>query len=383
MGFKRRYRRRNRQPGTGSVFKRASDGQWVGRYHGKVVYGRSEAEAEVKLVELRVKVDKGAYVEPSKMTVDQFLDRWLMVIKPTIEPTTYYDYETKMRHVRKHLGQALVTKLTSMDIEGLLAAMEKGGSGAVARKAVRTIFHVAMQYAADPSRRLISSNPVTSVKPPKIVKTRVGAWSAEDARKFLDAAKGEFLYPLFYVAISTGLRPSELLGLQWAEIDLAAGKLAVCQKLVEINGSVTGLRPVKTANSNRVLTIGPDVVELLKKHKVELLRRGLSASPFVFPNARGRGMHKAAVRRRIRAICDLAGIKRLNFHQASRHTSATILLQAGVHPKVVQSRLGHSKVGVTLDIYSHVLPTMDAEAADTLANMITKPPAEDPEAKQA
>ena len=199
--------------------------------------------------------------------------------------------------------------------------------------------------------------------------------SPEQARQLLDTAAGDRLGALYVLALSTGMRQGELLALHWENLDLDAASLQVRGTLRRVDGGLAVLEP-KTAASRRQITMPAAAVDALRRHRAaqneERLRIGSAwhDNDLVFANEIGRPIEPGnLVRRSFQALLAQAGLPRIRFHDL-RHTAATLMLSRGVHSKIAAETLGHSRVGVTLDIYSHVTPTMQREAAAAMDEVL-------------
>ena len=200
-------------------------------------------------------------------------------------------------------------------------------------------------------------------------------WSIDQMTVFLDAVREDRLYPLWQTAAMTGLRREELCGLQWGDIDLSAAALSVKRARVQVNGGAPITKGPKSPASRRVVDFDADTRDALKTWKVaqleEKLRVGTAwtGGGWVFTNEIGEPYHPEYVGKRFRKLCAGLDLPRITMRQL-RHSHATALLAAGTNPKVVQERLGHSSIKVTMDIYASVLPTMQREAVEKLAEMM-------------
>jgi integrase len=201
-------------------------------------------------------------------------------------------------------------------------------------------------------------------------------WSVQELRRFLSSVQGHPYYAAFHLSATTGLRRGELLGLRWCDLDLENALLQVLQTVIVVNGEVLIETP-KSPSSRRRVDLDARTVEVLRQHERAVTAGGGGASPpdltrgsgLVFSRAGGEPLHPTLFSYRFQRQVELAGLRRIRLHDL-RHTHATHALQAGVHPKVVSERLGHSSITITLDTYSHVLPSMQREAAERVAALI-------------
>jgi integrase len=339
-------------------------GRRVTRY--ATVHG-AKRDAQRKLRQLLDAVDKGQHVDPSKMTVRQWLEQWLAECKHTVSPKTWQE---RAAFVHKHLIPALglipLARLSPVHIQrhytNALASGRLDGKGGLSAQTVRhhdRVLHVALDRARQ--LRLIASNPVEDAKPPKVERTEMVTLNPHQKAALLAAAVGTAMHTPIFLALATGLRRGELLGLAWRHIDLDAGLLHVEQAVEQTKAGVRFKTP-KTRHGRRTLTLPPAAVEVLRRHRVaqaeEHLKLGLGKPDLLFPRAAAdpREFSKAFAR-----LADRAGVE-ITFH-GLRHTHVTDLLRAGVNPKVVSERAGHSSVAFTLDRYAHVSLEMHQEAA--------------------
>ncbi len=215
---------------------------------------------------------------------------------------------------------------------------------------------------------LITQNPCTAVEKPKVPKHIAPFWDADEARRFLDAAAGDRYYVLYQVALHSGLRFGEVLGLEWQQIDLATGKISVAQQLREVSGKHTVAGPKK--NSVRTIPIPKSVVSDLVKHREKLMAEGLAGSRWVFPDANGGPLRQSnIVRRSFNPIVERAKVRRITFH-GLRHSFATLLLSNGVDIRTVSELLGHADPAMTLRVYAHAMPGHKQAAADKLQEVL-------------
>ena len=363
--------RKRRANGEGSVSRR-KDGRWVatvtigrdanGRLKRRAVYGRTQREALARLQELQSDLAAGRPVTPDRTRVSDFLERWLEdAARPSVAFNTLRMYEGFVRnHIVPAVGGITVRRLSAANVLFLQSEMERKGASPRLRQMVHAMLRRALRDAVQWG--MLARNPCDLVKRPRAARGEASYLDADQVRALLAAAKGDPLEALVVLAVSTGLRQGELLGLQWGDIDLQAGTLAVRRQLLEEAKGTPVLGPLKTAKSRRLVVLPGIAIASLRGHKARL---GVAQHPtaLVFTASRGGPLRKTNLLRRwYHPLVEKAGLRRIRFHDL-RHTHATLLLSQGVHPKVVQERLGHASVTLTLDTYSHVTPSLQADAA--------------------
>ena len=371
MSTKRRGR------GEGAIFQRA-DGVWcatitigydaVGKRRRRTVYGPTKEEVRKQLTELHTQALHGGVSQPTQLTVAQYLTRWLEdVARPKIRVSTYRQYEGLVRlHVIPHIGGIRLAKLTPAHVQGLYASLLRDGMSPRQCQMVHSRLFSALKRAV--RWKLIPSNPCADVDRPTAPTKRFVPLTPRQVLMLLDAAEGSRLRALYVLAVFSGLRQGELLGLHWEDIDLETGMLRVRRQLQEVAGEMELVEP-KTAAGRRHVALPRVAIDALVEHRERMRAKGFDQT-WVFCDSRGGPIRKSNLRRKsFDPLREKAGLPKVRFHDL-RHTAATLLLVQDVHPKVVQERLGHSRIAITLDTYSHVLPTMQRDAADKLDALV-------------
>ena len=334
----------------------------------------TKKEAEERERDLRRRLDTGLDFEPSKVTVGEWLEQWLSdFAAPKVSKRTLVTYGHTVAIFREYLGPLRLRDLRAVHIQRALAAyLQLGRTNRSARKHF-TVLKSALQRAL--RLGLIQRNPADLVEPPKAERREMRTADAETLRLLFDECTDADLRRMVYVLVQTGLRAGELLGLKWPDVDWEHGTIHVVRARNTFEDSGFG---DPKARSRRSVAISPATIETLREHRVAqnearlLLGKARHDFDLVFPRVDGRPEDVNNLSKRFGALRDRLGIQGLRLHDL-RHTSATLALQAGVHPKVVQERLGHANIGITLDTYSHVLPNMQREAADALDALVPRP----------
>ena len=372
--------------GSGTIRKRA-DGRWEGKYTlgydpktGKLirksVYGKTQKEVRLALSKIVSEMDSGTYAEPSKMKVSQWLDEWLASYTMNIKPATRSAYEEHIRvHIKPSLGDIPLKQLSTRDIQQLYTNLLKERE--LSPKTVRNI-HGVLHRTLEQAKLLgyIRVNPAEAAVTPRVEKKQVETLDAEDIGKFLAAIRGtKYEYPLF-VAVFTGLRQGELLGLTWDCVDFEHGMLLINKQHNRVKGD-TEFRFASLKNDKaRVLTVADEVIDVLKlqKQRQESWAAALgngweNPDNLVFTTEFGRYINNKILYQNFKRIAKNWGKPGLRFHDL-RHTYAVNSLRAGDDIKTVQENLGHATASFTLSTYAHATPGMKRESAKRMTAFI-------------
>jgi len=334
---------------------------------------RGRREAQIECAQLITEITRGAYVEPSKLTVADFLERWLADIKSRVSPKTFERYDQICRkNVVPALGTIRLPKLKPVQIsdvyaEALSSGRRKGGGGLSARTVHH--IHVILKGALEQAVKwdMLARNPAAVVDPPKPPARSMRVYDLTQTAELIEGARGDRVFIPMILGVLCGMRRGEIAALRWGSVDFEVGQIAIVQSAEQTKAGVRYKEP--KSGRARTVAISATVVAELRAHKMaraeELLKFGrrLSDEDFVVAQPDGSALRPHSIGQEwVRFISDNKDLPRIRFHDL-RHAHATHLLAAGVHPKVASERLGHSKVGITLDTYSHVLPNMQADAA--------------------
>ncbi len=341
----------------------------------------TKRSAEAALTEILSRLQKGDYVEPSRQTLGAFLEEYLQAARTTLRPATWEGYRASLAaYVVPTLGATPLQHVTPAALTSMYADLLANGRanrpGGLSARTVRMTHSIVRKALSEAVRwGYLARNPADLATPPRQQPPEMHTWSADELRAFLEHVEGDRYYVAYLLAATTGLRRGELLGLRWRDVDLDGGRVSVTQSLLTINNRMV-FSPPKTATSRRSVTLDAHTLAALREHRKAALAERLSFGAdwpdhdLVFTAPDGEPVHP----RRFSAYyfaqhVRAAGLPMIRFHDL-RHTHATLALQAGVHPKVVSERLGHSSIAVTMDRYSHVMPAMEAEAAEKVAAVL-------------
>lgn len=346
----------------------------------------TKAAAQRSLDELKSAIHRDEYVEPHRSSFEGFLRvTWLPAIRRSLRPSTFCSYEDQLRvHVIPALGSIPLQRLEPAHLDSfygkLLESGRANGVGGLSPRTVRYIHTIIRKALKDAVRwSMVVRNVADLATPPRSRDTRAPemvSWTPEEVARFLDHTRDTREHPLWVLALSTGMRRGELVGIRWDDVDLDAARLTVRRALVSVRYEMIESEP-KTEKSRRPIALDPQTVAVLREWRVRQLEERLLCGEGwidtgqVFTRADGSGLHPDRVSKLFDSAIENAGVPRVRFHDV-RHTWATMALRAGVHPKIVSERLGHSSIQITLDIYSHVSEDQDREAANKVAELFRR-----------
>ncbi len=338
---------------------------------------RTKKEAQAALNDALSGSQHGTYVAPSRTTVRQFLDEWHEGAKTELGVTAWTNYgQIIRRNIQPYLGSKRLTDLSPLDVKRWHGKLLEGGrmdGGPLSVASVKLAHRILHRALADAVRwNLIATNPATGVRAPRGEPKEMSVWTAAEAKRFLDAMTDDRLVALWTLALHTGLRRGELAGLRWSDVDLKVGTLTVAQQRTTANHAIVVTTP--KAKSQRQLLLAPATVATLKGHRQRQRQERMALGPawtdsgYVFVDEAGVEFHPHRFTKMFGDAVTRAGVPKIRLHD-TRHTMATLALEAGVHPKVVQEQLGHSSIAVTLDTYSHVPQAVRRDSADKIAGL--------------
>jgi integrase len=319
---------------------------------------------------------RGVDRDRSRMRLDVFLDEWLQATSSERRPSTDKGYQNLFDvRVKPRLGATVLRDLDAGAIEKLKAALLRSGGrrgDGLSAQSVKNTLRALGRALADAERwGWIQRNPVRGVRAPSGRKPEMRTWSADEVRQFLAGVGDDPLAPVFGLALSTGLRRGELCALRWSDVDLDRGQLSVRRARVAAGYEVHEGEP--KSGRARTVALGPGTVAMLREHRRRQLEAhlalGLPRPTLVVTREDGTDMHPQSLTYYFDQAVEASGLPRIRFHDC-RHTAATLLLEAGEHPKVVQERLGHSSIQITLDTYSHVTEGMQERAAGLIDDAV-------------
>jgi integrase len=344
---------------------------------------KTEREAKKERTRIINEINQGRFVEPSKLTLKAFLHQWIEnYAKENCAPRTLQGYEYIIeKHLVPALGKKTIDKIKPLDIQKYYTEkLQRGrvdGKGGLSARTVlhhHRLLHEALEHAV--RWQIIPVNPAKSVSSPKAKKAEMNVLTKEQIQTVLEHSKGKSYYHVVFLAIHTGMRRGEIFGLKWKDIDFENQLLSIRRTLQRIKNKGYQLREAtKTDGSRRSIALTDSVIQLLKQiqHQQEkdksLLGTAYDDQDLVFANPHGKFLDMDNLTRYFSRMVKKLDVPYVRFHDL-RHCHATILMQQGVHPKIVSERLGHNSTKLTMDTYSHVLPNMQKEAAQKLDDFL-------------
>jgi integrase len=370
-------RPKSRAHGEGTIYQRGK--VWYGELttgwddNGKRIKHRFKGDTKRAVADqiaaVKTDINRGTYVPDNNSPLAEFVDFWLPIAKGKLRATTYNIRVSSLNaHVLPAFGTTALSKLTKIKIQKWINELAKTRKPNTIKNIHQTILSVLGDAV---EMELLARNPASRVILPKPVKRRYVVLDQHQAIQLFEAARGDPFEALYILALTTAMREGELFGLHWSDIDWEHQRLSVCRNLAQVTEGIEEFNP-KTASSIRSIPLTKFALDALRRHKTlqtsRKLRKGKlwEDTEYIFTNTFGRPMRRQNLLvHHFRPMLERAGLPMIPFHNL-RHSTATLLLSMGVHPKVVQEILGHSSIKMTMDIYSHVMPTISRDAISQL-----------------
>jgi integrase len=373
----------------GSVRKRGSTWTYV-MYMGRDADGkkrhqwrggfRTRRECEAALTEALERRRTGTRADPGKQTVGEFLTQWLAATTPSLRDSTAANYDVIVaKWVLPRIGNQRLANLDAARIQALYGELSVSGrrdGGPLSPRSVRYV-HAILQHALGDAVRwgVLPRNPAQFVDPPRQQRAELKVWSVDQVRAFLQHVAGDRLHALWLLMIATGMRRGEALGLRWGDVDFQRTAIAIRRSRVVTDGWTVAESEPQTSRGRRLVRVDPATMTALrtwrKEQVAEQLRAGdmWQGGEWVFADEVGAPLHPQRVTRMFGRLVQESGLPELRLH-GLRHTSATLALAAGIHPRVEADRLGHSTVQLTLELYSHAVESVGMDAAAKMGTLI-------------
>lgn len=356
-----------RRYGSGSIVHRA-DGRWEGRLrladgNRRFVYARDRKQVIARLQEERWRLATGIPAPARGLLTSDYLKQWPEVMRCRLRPRTFDSYQLCSQRIERTLGRVPVKRITPQLVQHLYVQLLEGGLSP------RTVFqtHAVLHRALKQARHwgLIQSNPTELVAVPRPAYREMRALNGAQLERLFESSLPSRWYPLWVVLGTVGMRIGEALGLKWEDVDLVAGRLQIRRALQRQRGRGLVFVEPKSVTSRRCICLSNLTLSALRQQRQQ------TSSELVFPNCLDEPQESSSVTSALKVALDRAGLPQIRVHDL-RHTCATILLEAGVHPKLVQDLLGHSTVALTLNTYSHVTSGLSREVARTIDSIFER-----------
>ncbi len=370
-----------RSNGEGSVYRKGKGFEAAVTYEGKRRSARAATaqEARTKLRELLRRAEEAQFVEDERLTVDNYLEYWLSVVQTTVRPNTHKRYAEYVRvHAVPEIGRHRLRDLRPLHLQRLYAARLKAG----ASPSTAAHLHAVLKRALTMAERweYVTRNVARQVTPPSVPRFQLKPLTADEVRRLFMAAEPSRFEAAIYLAVLTGLRLGELFALRWSDLDVNdEAVVRVRGSLQRVEGQLQVMEP-KTRESARDVALGRVGAEALRRHRSRQAEERLKVGPawedhdLVFPNVWGRYMPPDYfVRAEFRRIVARAQLPRMRFHDL-RHTFATLQLNGKQPLKIVSEMMGHTRVSITQDLYTHVSAQMQRGAAAALDDLLGPEP---------
>ena len=341
------------------------------KYHNQTIHGPFREAQRFLNLKLQQR-DNGRVSRAAVISLNQLLDQWLTtVVKARVRVRTFRDYEALLRlHIRPVLGSRLIGSISQIDLQSLYAQMFERGLSARTIEYTNAVLESAFRQAV--RWKMLAEDPCAGVDLPRVKRKEMEALSVEECRRFLSVAEESEWFPVLALALTTGMRPSEYLALKWTDIDWQRGTASVC-RTIQVSGVEWTFDDTKRKRSRRIVKLQNFVLKALQglKQAQESKRKEASflRSELMFVSASDLPLKQRVVKREFRRLLAAAGIRPIRLYDL-RHTAATLGIAAGVSVKVISDQLGHASISFTLERYSHVLPSIQDEAAAKVERLL-------------
>jgi len=386
----------------GSTYKR-KDGLWCAQVtvQGNRIfrYAKTQRECRELLKQLLQQIDQGLTFDAMKISLRDFMDYWLETVSTSLHPKTLKQYtQVTCQHIVPALGRHKLKEITPARVQAFYNSKIKSGTSHRTVRLIHAVLHVAIEKAV--KLGIMIRNPTDAATKPKRSRTEMKIFNEEQIMMLLNTAKkhdqafielsnsteltdirpGAISKPkyeaMYHLAATTGLRQGEILGLQWSDLNWNTKRLEIKRQLQQIKGQGLVFNPPKSKSGRRKLALGSVMIEKLREHLNLQHLQGKVAGKYwqennlIFPTSIGTPLGPSNLYKEFRKLLEEAGLPHIRFHDL-RHSAATLMLQRGTNPKIVQERLGLAQISIALDTYSHAIPDMQEEVAEQLDEMLT------------
>ena len=370
---------RRRANNEGTIFYRESREEWVAQVslNGKRLtkYAKTQRECRDWVKETLTKIGHGLTFSGTQVTVAKFMKMWMDGKELSRKPKTVYQYHMLINlHILPKIGGMRLQDIQPAHLKQLYLAKKEEGRGATTVKMIHIVMHAMLKQAV--KEGVLGRNPADAVERPMVEVAERVILTEEQARQLVIVTTGTRFGTLIYMALMTGMREGELLGLKWQDVGWTKGQLHVQRQLQQSTANGRNLVSPKTKSGVRQIKLGPGTLERLANHREEqeLQKEAMAErwdeNDFIFPNTLGRPMSISDMYENYKLLLKKNGLPDITFH-ALRHTSLSFLLDMGTPVNTVQQRAGHSKASITTDTYGHSIAHSEDEAAVKLEELLT------------
>ncbi len=367
----------------GSIYRR-KDGLWCAQVslQGRRLtkYAKTQSLCRAWIKEMLNKIDGGLTFEGTQITLERFVEMWLNGKVLSRRPRTVHQYQQIVRlHILPIMGHMRLQDIRPTHVRQLYAIKRKEGRGPRTVQLIHATLYNALKQAV--REGVLRHNPVEAVERPRVEQSEMQILNDDQIRQFLITAKGSPFEAIFYLALATGMRQGELLGLKWSDIDWNKGILFVQRQLQQIEGQGYVFLPPKTRAGRRQIKVGTATLKQLEDHRNrQALEKAVAGdrwreNDLIFPTTIGTPLDYKRATQEFKRILKHAGLPSIRFHDL-RHTSLNALMEMGTPVNTVQRRGGHAKPSTTIDIYGHATARSQEVAAEKIEELITPIPVE-------
>ena len=320
-------------------------------------------------------IDDGLTFSSTKITLIDYLSNWLTSKKATLRDSTYTHYEQLSRlYIVPHIGSKKLKDLKPENIQVLYNRLLEKEVGIPTIEKVHTVLHGAFAQAV--KMGIIPRNPASATIPPRSPEKEMQILDDSQVSQMLINAKGHRWEALYHLAVTTGMRQMEILGLKWTDLDWVRKTARIERQLVRSTGKIVRFSQLKTKHAKRTIALGSKTINILKKHYdnqfsvIQETGEEWHENGLIFTTSNGNAIHYRNLVRNYKALLRDTGLPEIRFHDL-RHTAASLMLNHGIPVIIVSRRLGHARPSITLDIYGHLIPSMQSEAAELMDELVT------------
>jgi integrase len=369
---------RRRANHEGTLYRR-KDGLWCAQVsldgHRLTKYGKTQRECHDWIKEMLGKIDTGLTYESTHITLESFINTWLNGKKLSRRERTVFQYrKIAENYILPNLGKMRIQDIRPVHIQRMYSTFKERGTGARTLQLVHAVLHNVLDQAV--REGALSHNPADSVERPRWEHKEFKTFTEDEVRQFLLATAGHRHEALFYLALTTGMREGELLGLKWADPDWSKGVLNIQRQLQRIEHKGLFFVPPKTKAGRRQIKLGQGMLDRLAEHRKRQDREREEAgsrwqdNDLIFPSSIGTPFEGHRIWDEFKELLAKAGLPDMRFHDL-RHTALSLLMDMGIAVTTIQQRAGHSKASVTTDIYGHSMSRSQEKAAEQIEELIT------------